>query len=73
MTTAMASSNCAALTFGVILFWSYLAFALKTGRVYGAGPSKPTYRADSPFSYWFMIVVVAGMAFMFSYWRLNCD
>ena len=66
-------SNCVAFTLGVVFFWSYLAFALKSGRVYGAGPGKPTYRADSPFSYWFIIFMLAGIAFVFSYLRYNCE
>jgi hypothetical protein len=65
-------SNCAAFTLGVVFCWGYLAFALKSGRVYGGGTSKPTYRADSPFSYWFIILMLAGMAFVFSYLRYNC-
>ena len=66
-------SNCAAFTFVVIFFWGYLAFALKSGRVYGAGPGKPTYRVDSPSSYWFMILMLTGAALFFSYLRFHCE
>jgi hypothetical protein len=66
-------SNCTAFTFGVVFFWCYLAFALRSGRVYGAGPGKPTYRSESPVSYWFMVLMLAGVAFFLTYLRYNCE
>jgi hypothetical protein len=65
-------STCSFFTLGVIFLWGYVAFALKSGRVYGNGLRPPTYRADSPFSYWFMVLMLTGAALFFSYLRFDC-
>jgi len=65
------STTCSAYTLGVIFFWGYVVFALRSGRVYG-NTLTPTRRSENPFSYWFMVTLLVAMAIFFSNLQLQC-
>ena len=60
------------VTLCVIFCCGYIAFAVKTGRVYVEDDEEPFHRADHPFIFWLTIILFAGMTVMLLYWRFEC-